>query len=240
MDSNSYLQPAQELSTLGRDEEKRRMSSSKRSSTSRPDGEKEPQVVGSSLSLGATYTVGLPGGFKTLSQALKVAGLNDTIMLCGDNPHVDVGRLRQIEYLVNKGWTYTKVSKLFNLSRERVRKIVEDNDLLRIPKGYVTARELAKILEVDIKTITTRCSAHACNSIMRKGRYYIRLSKPFKAQCEICGSMVPIGRHIYCSDACEDVGAKKAWNRSQWRRFYRKAGLKFPPSLAKRINSGVS
>jgi hypothetical protein len=47
--TNSYLQPVQELSTLGRDEEKRRMSSSKRLSTSRPDGEKASQVVGSHL-----------------------------------------------------------------------------------------------------------------------------------------------------------------------------------------------
>ena len=47
--TNSYLRPVQELSTLGRGEEKRRMSSSKRPSTSRPDGEKASQVVGSYL-----------------------------------------------------------------------------------------------------------------------------------------------------------------------------------------------
>jgi len=138
--------------------------------------------------------------------------------------------------LLYQGKSAAYIGRFLGLSRERIRQIAKKFGLSCqiIPLGYSSIKEYAQNHNYSTRAILNLISKGRLDSLKFGNHRIIKFNEVPKVRlklCELCGKPLPKLKIRYCSNTCYELGHIKATKRYQWRKFYKKKGLKLQASL---------
>ena len=132
----------------------------------------------------------------------------------------ELHRTQQILDLRQRGLSLKEIGTRFNITRQRVCQILGNYDKVNIPTWYNLQQvcRLTRLMRDTVRDLVHKGIIHPEKAhSTRAGCTYYKFSPEViqiilnRRVCKICGSVLPVGKKAFCSDACaKENGRRKS------------------------------